>query len=561
MINRFFSSRNEPPKKRPELNIEITSLMWPGDRPKDKPKKPSRWQADLGLSDLAHAMTHNSRYKAFIHETLAALITDPQIIEWRQSVLNDFANNPQLIDEFTEILPKLANLTTNNALFGNRRRSPLAQTSERLAELEVYVEAVDKIYHALKGATLTSDALTRLTHNLGEAIENEDFQALRAQLPELRRPMERITSLTIGINLDAQLRPLSAVLLAVNDYKIGGTASFLDRVIGPTQDEMGENGIAPLNYLPKDPEIRPYDPMFQDLEKLMEHVAKPVAQELARYMRVSSRPLIHLEFEIAYYLSAVQLMNRLQNNDIPLCFPEIQPKTARAFIAKRLYNINLSLHQPDKCVPSDCRYDDSGRIAILTGPNSGGKTTYLQAVGLAQAMAQAGLPIPAQNAQISPVASILTHFPQLETRHQGRLAEEAERLRTVFQQVSADALVLLNETFSSTSAGEALYLAQDMLSGLRAIGARAVFATHLVELAEHIDAIHSHIDGDSKLFSLVAGIKINDEGEAVRTFEIKPGIPMGRSYAQEIARRHGISLEQILAAQRENSTTSEEKSG
>jgi len=552
MINRLFPSRNEPPKKRPELNVNITSLMWPGERPKDRPTKPSAWQSDLGLGDLARAMTHNSRYKAFIHETLAALLTDTTVIEWRQAVLNDFANNRHLMTELGELLPKLASLSSTNALLGNRRRSPLAQTSERLAELEVYVEAIETIYNALKSATLNATALTQLRQNLRDVIEDEDFQALRAQLPDLRRPMERITSLTIGINLDVQLRPASAVLLAVNDYKLGGTASFLDRVIGPTQDEIGENGIAPLNYLPKDPELRPYDPIFQDLEKLMEHVSKPVAQELARYTRLSSRPLIHLEFELAYFIAAVQLMERLEDNNIPLCLPQIQPLTERTFTADRLHNISLSLHQPERCVASDVHFGERGRIAILTGPNSGGKTTYLQAIGLAQAMFQAGLPIPAHSANISPVETILTHFPALETRHQGRLAEEAERLRKVFQQVHRDAFVLLNETFSSTSAREALYLAQDMLSGLRAIGTRAIFATHLVELAEHMDDIHSNIDGDSDIFSLVAGIEMNDEGEAIRTFEITPGMPMGRSYAQEIARRHGISLEQILAAQREN---------
>jgi len=148
---------------------------------------------------------------------------------------------------------------------------------------------------------------------------------------------------------------------------------------------------------------------------------------------------------------------------------------------------------------------------------------------------------------MSPVSAILTHFPQLETRHQGRLAEEAERLRGIFKQVTTDSLVLLNETFSSTSAGEATYLAQDMLSGLRVIGARAIFATHLIELADQIEDIHASIQGDSRLFSLVAGIEINADGEAVRTFQIKRGMPVGRSYAKEIAQRHGISLEQILA--------------
>jgi dsDNA-specific endonuclease/ATPase MutS2 len=50
------------------------------------------------------------------------------------------------------------------------------------------------------------------------------------------------------------------------------------------------------------------------------------------------------------------------------------------------------------------------------------------------------------------------------------------------------------------------------------------------------------------LFSLIASVRIADDGQVQPTFEIKKGLPLGRSYAQEIARRHGINLEQILRA-------------
>ena len=149
---------------------------------------------------------------------------------------------------------------------------------------------------------------------------------------------------------------------------------------------------------------------------------------------------------------------------------------------------------------------------------------------------------------MSPIDTILTHFPALESQHQGRLAEEASRLRGLFERATAYSLVLLNETFSSTSPGEAVYLAQDILCGLRVIGVRAIYATHLIELAQRIPEIESAVEGSSDVFSLIATVQQNGEGQTVRTFRIERGLPLGRSYAQEIARLHGISLEQILAA-------------
>jgi DNA mismatch repair ATPase MutS len=279
------------------------------------------------------------------------------------------------------------------------------------------------------------------------------------------------------------------------------------------------------------------------LDKLMTQTATPVARALNRYVRINSESLAGLEQELAFFVAAAKLFQRLPF----YCLPEIAPADERVTDITDLASLYLLLSQNDVPITSDAQFDDAGRIAILTGPNSGGKTTYLRAVGIAQALFQCGLPIPAQRARMSPVDAILTHFPALETGH-GRLAEEAVRLRALFEKVTARSLVLLNETFSSTAPGEAVYLAHDVLCGLRAIGVRAIYATHLIELAQRIDDIERDVEGTSRLFCLTAAVRQNEQGQTVRTFRIERGLPHGRSYAEEIARLHGISLEQILAS-------------
>ena len=553
MFNRFVTSTDNSPHRRPNLSIQFTSLMWPGEAEKPPSEQAQQWQTDLGLSDLVRVMCVSSRYHSYIYRSLAQLSTDTSVIAWRQDTLRDFINNPALVKRVEALLPRLAGMSENNVLMGNRKQNLLIQTGERLAELEMFVEAVQELHEAISSTTIYSESLTTLRRNLSDVIEDADFQTLRRQLPHFREPFGQIRSLTIGINLDYQLRPDSAVLLAVNNHKLGSSASLLERMIGPSEEDQESTGVAPLNYLPRQPDLRPYDPFYQDLEKLMTHVAKPIAGELARYTRISSQPLRRLEYELAFYVSAVQLYQRLVLCNVPVCFPQALPQDTRRTEIITLVNVNLCLKSSTGMVPSDVSLNNEGRIAVLTGPNSGGKTTYIQAVGLAQAMFQAGLFICARDARISPTNYILTHFPALETRQQGRLAEEAERLRKVFQHVTPSSLVLLNETFSSTSAGEAVFLAQDVLGGLRAIGVRAIFATHLVELVDHLDEISEQTPGDSNLFSLVAGIHLDSNGDPVRTFEITRGKPLGRSYAREIARRHGISLQQILDSQRNGS--------
>lgn len=528
--------------------------MWPGGRPPGGATS-AAWAQDLGLEDLARAFGADARYMSYIRQTLAALQTDPAVITWRQAVLNDFMRNPGLVERVSALLPRLADLRMGHAMLGRRKRSLLLETADRLAELDIYLSVVQDLYDALQGIDIRSEALRGLRQNLLAMTNDENFQALRAELPELQRPLQSFASLTIGVNLDAQLQPVAAALLSINDRPFGEARSFLGRLLGIGAQNEEENGIAPLHFMPADPEQRPLSPLFQDLERLIAQATQPVARALGRYVRISSGPLAGLENELAFYVAAVGLIRRMEGHGLIFCQPEIAPIEERISEIEGLVNLNLALRDADHLpVSSDVAFNEQGRIAILTGPNSGGKTTYVQAVGLAHVLFQAGLPIPAQRARLSPVDAVFTHFPAPETQ-QGRLSEEAARLRHICQNATRHSLVLLNESLSSTTASEAIYLAQDLLCGLRAIGVRAVYATHLMELAERIAELETLVEGESAIYSLVAGMEIvedtqGEELRAVPTFQIARGMPQGRGYAREIARRHGISLEQILAMRR-----------
>ena len=530
-------------KDRSPLNLPSISLMFPQAKP-DTKLALSDGDDDLALSDVVKALTLDKRYSAYVRQALTAMVMEPEVIAWRQATLMDFLTNIGLAEQVAALLPRLATLRTGNPLLGQRQRNLLLETSDRLAELDLYITVVQALYDCLHEAKLTSPALLKLRENLKILLNNESYQALRDDLPALRAPLEKITSLTIGINLDADLKPVSAVLMGINNFQIGEPLSFLERLIGIAGDTE-EKGIASLRFVTRDRDDSILNPLFQDLDRLMTQVAQPVARALNRYVRVNSESIVGLEFELAFFAGAAQLLKHLPF----YCLPEIAPPDDCATQITDLASIHLLLRASETPVTSAVDFGDDGRIAILTGPNSGGKTTYLRSVALAQILFQAGLAIPARHARMSPVDMILTHFPALET-WQVRRAEEAVRLRLLFEKATRRSLVLLNETFSSTAPGEALYLAQDVLCGLRAIGVRAIYATHLIELAQHIPEIEAAVDGSSRLFSLIATMQVDEAGQTVRTFRIERGLPLGRSYAQEIARLHGISLEQILARRR-----------
>ena len=195
-----------------------------------------------------------------------------------------------------------------------------------------------------------------------------------------------------------------------------------------------------------------------------------------------------------------------------------------------------------RIVTNDIDFNDDRRIYILTGPNRGGKTTITQAVGLAFLLAQNGIYVPATQMKFSPCDSIFTHFPadENDTVDLGRLGEESKRLAEIFSSASRYSLLLLNESLATTNVAEGLYIARDVVKSMRYLGTRAIFNTHMHDLARNLDEVNTTVKGDSKIESLVTGV---ENGQ--RSFKVFIAPPQGVSYAKDIAEKYGVTFDKI----------------
>lgn len=547
------------------MTLTTLSLLWPGEPPQRATDQ--RFDADdLDLDIVAQAISPDARYTRVVRGLLADLSDDPAVIRYRQETLEDLLRVPALTDRLAEVL----DLLTAMGRYMNTpqwQENPLRQVAWRLSELENYVDVVNRLNAMFDdaGDAVHAEALLRLRVFTQAAAADPAFAALSAELPDMLAQVRQVASVTIGVNLDERLRPVGAVLLAFSATRFRGSTAFR-RLFGGQPEPDENQGLGQLHRAVGVARLPESDnpllnPLFKDLSDILEQTCRPVAQALRRYVGVSARALVLLESEIAFYLGAARLVQRVRAAGLPMCRAEIAPADERICALDSAYNAALALRflgsRPGdlsrEMVTNDVRFGPQGRIFILTGPNRGGKTTYTQAVGLAHVLFQAGLYVPAAAARISPVDGIYTHFaaaerPDLEA---GRLGEESRRLGAIFARATRRSLILLNESLSSTSPGESLYLARDIVRAMRLLGARAIFATHLHELAADADAINAETPGDSAVISMVSVVtEAGDGAEVRRTYRIVPGPPMGRSYAREIAARYGISFEQLTEALR-----------
>jgi hypothetical protein len=541
------------------------SLLWPTTE-RDTLSWPAETITDLGLEALIASLTLEARHHSLVRKVVLSAASDPAVVVYRQAIARDVRANPALADEIAAVLPLTLDLIEYASVRRTSESSPLYALIGRLGELNLYVEAVLKLSAALEasGDRLTSDGLRQWRDRLLAARCDPEFAALQTELPALLARLRQPEAITVGINLDPQFRPSAATLLAVHTQPFkGAPESLLGRLLGGRLGEAG--GLAPLHVkqaiaagsLPeRDRTI--LSPLFQDLEKLMAETVKPVADGIKRYVRVEAGWLINTLSEAAVYLGGVRLADRLEASGLPVCLPTVLPAAERRLALQDGYNVHLALRlsadggrttedgqAPGAVVLNDSALADSpGRIAVLTGPNRGGKTTFVQALGVAQVLGQAGLFVPARAATLSVVDRIFTHFASEERPGQeaGRLGEESGRVAAIFDLASAHSLVLLNETFASTSPSEGTYLARDVLMALRALGARAVFATHLHDVAAELDALNA-APGSAHIFSLVATVAADS---STRTFKIIARPPEGQSYARDIAERYGVSYPQLI---------------
>ncbi|MDX1645336.1 MAG: DNA mismatch repair protein MutS, partial [Thermoanaerobaculia bacterium] len=139
-------------------------------------------------------------------------------------------------------------------------------------------------------------------------------------------------------------------------------------------------------------------------------------------------------------------------------------------------------------VPNDALLErEESRIVVLTGPNMGGKSTYLRQVALIVLMAQAGSFVPAQSARIGLVDRIFTRVGASDDLTRGESTFMVEMIETanILRFATDRSLVVLDEVGRGTATFDGLSLAWAIVEHLeRRIGAKTLFATHYHELTE-----------------------------------------------------------------------------
>jgi DNA mismatch repair protein MutS len=196
----------------------------------------------------------------------------------------------------------------------------------------------------------------------------------------------------------------------------------------------------------------------------------------------------------------------------------------------------------ERFTPNDCVLSDTDRMKVITGPNMGGKSTYMRQVALIVLMAWCGCPVPARSAVIGPVDRIFTRIGSSDDLAGGRstFMVEMTEAAVILNAATPRSLVLMDEIGRGTSTFDGLSLAWAIARALAAHNrAFALFATHYFELTQ----LATELPGVSN-----AHLAAVEHAQGVAFLhEVRDG-PASQSYGLAVAKLAGVPGSVIRAA-------------
>ena len=509
---------------------------------------------DLGLAGVIDDITKDDKQKKIVTDILTKVPQDLNDIKFRQDIMSDFLADDGLVTDFTETLWAIKALkdyeTTRRKALGND--SSLFSLLEYLRELTVYVEVLESTVDILEKNKISSSGLKGLLQQAKSIVDSPEFNEFKDDIKLMHEDLSNVRGVVVGINLTPDLNiesiasvdfvpqrlqpryKITDIMISVGNVVYGTTPS---NTVG--RPNSTEAKLKSAHWRSVDPQLATLTPLIE--KHLKWHIIK-IRKTLSKYIKLDSRQMTEMYEGLTFYLVMAKFAGKLKEAGVEICMPDLASDDSdRSFDIKGLYNVRLFFAGEKDIVKNDLAFSPSENIYILTGPNRGGKTILEQAVGIISVMASAGLFVTASSCSGRPFGNILTHFPIDEnlTINYGRLGEEAVRIKEIVGQTDERTLILFNETYSTTSAVDGLYLSCDLLRILKEIGSAVIFNTHIHEVARSIDEMNEW-PGESNVVSLVMEIKDN-----VNTFHVKRSPPESRSYARNIAEKYGITYEQM----------------
>ncbi len=236
-----------------------------------------------------------------------------------------------------------------------------------------------------------------------------------------------------------------------------------------------------------------------------------------------------LKLQTAFYLGAVQLIDHIRLYGMDLCYPQVLPDR-KTLEFRELRECVMGIERRIHVIGNTCTLAGKN-LLIVTGANQGGKSTFLRSIGIAQVMMQCGLPVAARVFRSGIFPRLFVHFTRREdsSMNSGRLDEELGRMNRIVEQVGEGSLLLLNESFATTTEKEGSVIAYDIVRALNEAGVKILMVTHLLSFAKRMyEEMKNNPESKTEFLSA------ERTPDGIRTFRMIPHVPEMTSFGLDL---------------------------
>lgn len=390
----------------------------------------------------------------------------------------------------------------------------------------VYCSVVAAFAHELAELDLESPGFVSLRDYLIGYTESEPFTSLAA---DTRQRRDELAALTYAVHIRGNRVRVTAYA-GEPDMSDEVERAFAKFQHGAAMDHRVRfRESAEMNHV---------EAQVLDLvAKLFPEPFARLAEYCDRHERYLDETISRFDREVQFYLAYLEYIGRLKATGLPFSYPRV---SGRSKEVKGVQTFDLALaaklaHDHASPVCNDFYLTGAERILVVSGPNNGGKTTFARTFGQLHYLASLGLPVPGREARLLLGDRIFTHFEREEDIRtlRGKFEDELFRIHEILGAASADSILIMNESFGSTTLRDAVVVGTEVMKQIIDLDALCVFVTFVDELASLSETT----------VSMMSTVVPDDP--AVRTFKLVRKPADGLAYAAALAEKYGLTTESL----------------